>query len=291
MAEPFDYTLKTESPAQAFLKAVQIGQQQQQVQAQRDKVKLEADEAARKLKFQGDVASWVANPTPEGFRKLNQAYPLEFTKLAEAQKAVGDIDRPAIRNVSVDALMAHRNKKPEQVLSILDQRIEAAKDNPQLQKKFMDMKTGYQSYADKPNLQESLIVTVLAQDDEGAKIYDKAFKQTELTSFQKSLEAAGIPIDSPRGITLAEAFVENQADPLVEMETPGGGKFVGPRSEYFKRYGGNAPSPTVKALPAIGEVRNGFKFNGGDPANKDNWSKVGSSGGQTATPSGNFQGQ
>jgi hypothetical protein len=65
------------------------------------------------------------------------------------------------------------------VLSILDQRIEAAQDNPQLQKRLQDMKKGYQLYKDNPKLQESGIVTVLAQDDEGAKIYDKAFKQTE----------------------------------------------------------------------------------------------------------------
>lgn len=263
MAEPFDYTLKTESPAQAFLKAVQIGQQQQQVQAQRDKVKLEADEAARKLKFQGDVASWVANPTPEGFRKLNQAYPLEFTKLAEAQKAVGDIDRPAIRNVSVDALMAHRNKQPEQVLSILDQRIDAAKDNPQLQKKLMDMKTGYQSYADKPNLQESLIVTVLAQDDEGAKIYDKAFKQTE------PYVVAGDNLYLRSDINAAVAAAEATGNPNIRI------KPVIPMSAVDDLKAGLVSQETFDK-----------SFGPGSAA------KILGTGGQTsAKQSGNFQGQ
>jgi hypothetical protein len=164
--------------------------------------------------------------------------------------------------VSVDALMAHRNNQPEQVLSILDQRIEAAKDNPQLQKKFQDMKKGYQLYGDNPKLQESAIVTVLAQDDEGVKIYDKAFKQTE-----------------PFIIAGDNIYLRSEIDRKVaESEKTG--------------------NPNIRVKPVIPmEAANDLKAGLVTPAAFDtafgpgSAAKILGTGGQTGSPSGNFQGQ
>jgi hypothetical protein len=263
MVQPYDYTLKTPSPSETFFKSIQLGQQQQQAEAQRDMARLKRDEFALQKQFQGDVASWVNNPTPEGFRQLTSKYPSEFTALAGVQKAVGDVDRPAIRNVSVDALMAHRNNQPEQVLSILDQRIEAAQDNPQLQKRLQDMKKGYQLYKDNPKLQESGIVTVLAQDDEGAKIYDKAFKQTEP---YENVSGIGIVLKSDIDRAVAEA--EKTGNPDVNV------KPIIPEAAVSKLKAG---AVTPQKFDSI--------FGPGSAA------KVMGTGGQTATPSGNFQGQ
>ena len=263
MVQPYDYRLSTPSPSEAFFKSIQLGQQQQQVEAQRDLAKLKRDEFALQKQFQGDVASWVNNPTPEGFRQLTSKYPSEFTALAGVQKAVGDVDRPAIRNVSVDALMAHRNNKPEQVLSILDQRIEAAKDNPQLQKKFQDMKKGYQLYGDNPKLQESAIVTVLAQDDEGIKIYDKAFKQTEP---YENVSGIGIVLKSDIDRAVAEA--EKTGNPDVNV------KPIIPEAAVSKLKAGAVTPAKFDSI-----------FGPGSAA------KVMGTGGQTSTSSGNFQGQ
>jgi len=262
MVQPYDYTMKTPSPGEVFFKSIQLGQQQQQVAAQREEARLKSEEALRGKQLQGDIASWVSNPTPEGFRELNKKYPLEFTKLAGVQKAVGDIDRPAIRSVSADALMAHRNNQPEQVLSILDQRIEAAKENPQLQKRLQDMKAGYQLYSDNPKLQESAIVTVLAQDDEGIKIYDKAFKQTE------PFVAAGDKIYLRSEIDRAVAEAEKTGNPNIRVKP-------------------------VIPMEAVNDLKSGAvsaaafdtAFGPGSAA------KILGTGGQTATPSGNFQGQ
>ena len=263
MVQPYDYRLSTPSPGEVFFKSIQLGQQQQQAEAQREQARLKNEEALRAKQLQSDVASWVSNPTPDGFRELNKKYPMEFTKLAGVQKAVEDIDRPAIRNVSVDALMAHRNKKPEQVLSILDQRIEAAKDNPQLQKKFQDMKKGYQLYRDNPKLQESAIVTVLAQDDEGAKIYDKAFKQTEP---YENVSGIGIVLKSDIDRAVAEA--ERTGNPDVNV------KPIIPEAAVSKLKAGAVTPAKFDSI-----------FGPGSAA------KVMGTGGQTSTSSGNFQGQ
>lgn len=219
MAQPFDYTLKTESPAEAFLKSVQIGQQQMQVQAQREKIQLERDKAALERQFQVDVATWTANPTPEGYRALVSKYPSEFQTLAGVQKGVEQADRPAIISLATDALMAHRNKAPEKVIELLDQRIAATQNNPMLQKKFIDMKTGYQTYSDNPKLQESLIASVLAQDEEGRGIYDKAFKQTEP---YVAVPGVGIVLksDIDRAVAAAEASGSRTVDvnPIIPAD-------------------------------------------------------------------------
>jgi hypothetical protein len=262
MVQPYDYTMKTPSPGEVFFKSIQLGQQQQQVAAQREEARLKSEEALRGKQLQSDIASWVDNPTPEGFRELNKKYPLEFTKLAGVQKAVGDIDRPAIRSVSADALMAHRNNQPEQVLSILDQRIEASQDNPTLQKKLQDMKKGYQLYPDNKKLQEAAIVTVLAQDDEGIKIYDRAFKQTE------PFVTAGDKIYLRSEIDRAVAAAEKTGDPNIRVKP-------------------------VIPMEAANDLKSGLvtkeafdkAFGPGSAA------KILGTGGQTATPSGNFQGQ
>jgi hypothetical protein len=265
MVQPYDYTLKTPSPSETFFKSIQLGQQQQQAEAQRDMARLKRDEFALQKQFQGDVASWVNNPTPEGFRQLTSKYPSEFTALAGVQKAVGDVDRPAIRNVSVDALMAHRNNQPEQVLSILDQRIEAAQDNPQLQKRLQDMKKGYQLYKDNPKLQESGIVTVLAQDDEGAKIYDKAFKQTE-----------------PYVVAGDNLYLKSEIDRAVAESEGTGGSNINVKPLV--------PMGAVEKLKADPKLAVDFDKKYGTPKNPNPSILI--LGGQTGSaPSGNFQGQ
>lgn len=265
MVQPYDYTLKTPSPGEVFFKSIQLGQQQQEADAQREQARLKSEEALRAKQLQNDIASWASNPTPEGFRELNKRYPLEFTKLAGAQKAINDIDRPAIRSVSVDALMAHRNNKPEQVLSILDQRIEAAKDNPQLQKKFQDMKKGYQLYGDDKKLQESGIVTVLAQDDEGVKIYDKAFKQTE-----------------PYVVAGDNLYLKSEIDRAVAESEGTGGLNINVKPLV--------PMGAVEKLKADPKLAVDFDKKYGTPKNPNPSILI--LGGQTGSaPSGNFQGQ
>jgi hypothetical protein len=179
MVQPFDYTLKIPAPGEAFLSGVQIGQQQQQVQAQRARAEAERDKQMRLANFSTELSSWAKNPTPDGWSQLLAKYPDYQQEIMAAQKGADAIERPLMRKLAGDALMAHRNKNPQLVISLIDERIKAVSDSPALVKKLEDMKYGYQTTSSNPEWQEASIVALLAQDEEGSRIYDKAYKLTE----------------------------------------------------------------------------------------------------------------
>jgi len=213
MVQPYDYTLKVPAPGEAFLAGMQIGQQQQQVEAQRARAESERDKQARLAAFGTEVSNWVQNPTPEGYKQLMAKYPEYQQEITAVQKGASAAERPVIRSLAGEALMAHRNNKPETVISLIDQRITAAADNPQLVQKLQDMKRVYEQYSDNPKLQESLIVTTLAQDEEGARIYEKAFKETE-----PYVTVPGVGIVLRSDIDRAVAAAERSGSPTVDVK-------------------------------------------------------------------------
>lgn len=217
MAQPFDYSLKIPAPGEAFLSGMQIGQQQQQVEAQRARAETERDKQTRLAAFGTEVTNWVKNPTPDGYKQLMAKYPEYQQEINAVQKGATAAERPVIRSLAGEALMAHRNKKPETVISLIDQRIAAAADNPQLVQKLQDMKSVYQQYSDNPKLQESLIVTALAQDEEGARIYEKAFKETEP---YVAVSGVGIVLRSDIDRAVAEAEKTGNPDVTVKPIIP-----------------------------------------------------------------------
>lgn len=213
MAQPYDYTLKVPAPGEAFMSGLQIGQQQQQVEAQRARAQAELDKQTRLAAFGTEVTNWVKNPTPDGYKQLMAKYPEYQQEINAVQKGASAAERPVIRSLAGEALMAHRNKKPETVISLIDQRIAASADNPQLVQKLKDMKSVYEQYSDNPKLQESLIVTALAQDEEGARIYEKAFKETE-----PYVAVSGVGIVLKSDIERAVAEAEKTGKPDVNVK-------------------------------------------------------------------------
>lgn len=287
MAQPFNYNIA--SPLQAFEGSYAFAQAQEQKrraeQAAREKQMRDQERAQQS---QMALQSIFADRTPENIARNILLFPELKEQVAASESILNEAERTAANQLRAEVIGLYKAGNQDAAKARLQAQAEGYRNTPGKEKQAAAAEALLKTFDIDP---ESVIMPMtiqLAQSDE--KLYKNLFENAELTAFQKNLKAAGIDPESPRGIALSEAFAINQADPLVEMETPGGGKFVGPRSEYFNRYGGNAPTPTRKAIPEIGEVRNGFKFNGGDPADQNNWSKVGSAGGQTATPSGNFQG-
>ena len=132
-----------------------------------------------------------------------------------------------------------------------------------LLQQFQDMKSVYQQYSDNPKLQESLIVTALAQDEEGGRIYEKAFKETE-----PYVAVSGVGIVLRSDIDRAVEAAENSGSKTVSV------KPIIPEAAVDKLKSGAVTPAKFDSI-----------FGPGSSA------KVLGTGGQTATPSGTFQGQ
>lgn len=262
MAQPYDYTLKVPAPGEAFMSGLQIGQQQQQVEAQRARAEAEGDKQTRLANFGNEVSNWVKNPTPDGYKQLMAKYPEYQQEINAVQKGASAAERPVIRTLAGEALMAHRNKKPEMVIELIDKRIAAVGDNPQLVQKLQDMKSVYEQYSDNPKLQESLIVTALAQDEEGARIYEKAFKETE-----PYVTVPGVGIVLKSDIDRAVEAAERSGSPTVDVKP-----IIPPEAEADLK-AGRVTTQTFDKVFGVGSA-----------------AKVLGTGGQTgATPSGGFR--
>ena len=261
MAQPFDYTLKIPAPGEAFMSGMQVGQRQQQVEADRARAQAETDKQARLAGFGTEVSNWVKNPTPDGYKQLLAKYPEFQQEINAVQKGASAAERPVIRTLAGEALMAHRNKKPEMVVELIDQRIAASADNPQLVQKFQDMKKVYQQYSDNPKLQESLIVTALAQDEEGSRIYEKAFKETE-----PYVTVPGVGIVLKSDIDRAVDAAEKSGSPDVNVKP-----IIPADAEADLKAGRVTPQAFDKV------------FGAGSAA------KVMGTGGQSGSPAGNFR--
>ena len=287
MAEPYNYNIA--SPTDAFQKAYAFGDaiaaRQAEQQAARDK---QAMQLAEQQKVQTALQSIMEDRSPENIARNILLVPSIKEQVTASESILNEAERTSANQLRSEVIGLFKAGNRDAARARLAAQAEGYANTPGKEKQAAAAQSLLKTFDIDP---ESVIMPMtiqLAQSDE--KLYKNLFENAELTAFQKDQRAAGVDPMSEEGIEQAKQYLQLKIDPIVEMVTPDNTKFVGPRSEYFNRYGGNAPAPTVKALPAIGEIRNGYKFNGGDPANKDNWSKVGSSGGQTATPSGNFQG-
>jgi hypothetical protein len=244
--------------------------------------------------MQADLAAYTSAPTPQKLADLHLKYPALKESLNAYTQTLSDADKRTTTEFATQAFGLNRAGKTEDVLSLFDRYITGAETSGRtdIARVMRDAKDTYSKIEDQ-NAREGLIGSVLAgTGKDGLDLYDKIWNASganEQTAFQKDLKAGGIDPESEEGRKKARQFAELKIDPIVEMETPSGEKFVGRESVYFSLYGINAEKPQAKALPKVGDVRGGYQFTGGDPADKSNWIKV--KGGQTGAPSGTFQGQ
>lgn len=93
--------------------------------------------------------------------------------------------------------------------------------------------------------------------------------------FSQALSSAGIDPSSPEGRNLYRQRAESMAAPPL-MAVDGFDAQGNPTKTFMPRTGFNAsggqPAP---AGPAPGTVRNGYRFNGGDPNDRTSWVPVG----------------
>lgn len=266
MAGPFDYTVQ--SPQNAFQSAYAFGQNiaaQQQAQQQ---AQLKAQQAAQAKQAMQMVYD---NPTPENVSKFYMAYPEYKEQFESARKPLTDAAKADDLDFSSRAMILLSNDKTEEADRLLQDRITALKNTPGKEQEAAATEAIAKAIKADPKMGRQIFGMKIAAAD--PDLYKTVFAQADMTGFQKDLLAAGIDPNSEQGKAKAAEYVGLKVDPIVQMPTPSGGQFVGKQSEYYRMFGQNAPAPQPKELPKVGEVRNGYRFNGGDPANKSNWSK------------------
>lgn len=280
MAEPYNYNIA--SPTDAFQKAYAFGD----AIAARDAAQAKA--AKERQDIQVALDSISKDRSPENLAKNLLLVPSIKEQVLASESILNEAQRTADNQFRAEVIGLAKGGNIDAAKARLAAQAEGYANTPGKEKQAAAAQALLKTWDINP---ESVILPMTIQLAESNKdLYKTLFDAGELTAFQKNQKAAGVDPKSPEGIAQSKQFLDLQIDPIVEMVTPDNIKFVGPRSEYFRRYGGAAPEPTVKALPAVGEVRDGFKFNGGNPGDKNNWSKVGTSGGQTSTTqSGDFR--
>ena len=280
MAEPYNYNIA--SPTDAFQKAFAFGTAVDQQQKQ------QAQQLAEKEKVQTALQSIMKDRTPENLARNLLLVPSIKEQVLASESILNEAEKTANNQFRAEVIGLAKGGNIDLAKARLAAQAEGYANTPGKEKQAAAAQALLKTWDINP---ESVILPMTIQLAESNKdLYKTLFDATELTAFQKNQKAAGVDPKSPEGMEQSRQYLDLQIDPIVELVTPDNIKFVGPRSEYFRRYGPSAQEPTVKALPAIGEVRGGFKFNGGNPGDKNNWSKVGTSGGQTSeTQSGNFR--
>lgn len=273
---PYDFTVNIPNPGEAFVQSFQMAQQQRQAQNRQQR-----------------YAQWVGRLQQDRSPETMASFMLEFPEMSDAiTKAFGPMDqarKEAKLGFYGQALSALDRGDTEMAKRLVKERLTAARNTIGGEQEAKELEYALSLADSNPDaLRAGLASTIYSLDP---KRYEALHKlpAAEMTSFQKDLIAAGIDPTSEQGKAKAKEYVSLKVDPIVQMPTPDGGQFIGRQSEYYRMFGQSAPAPQPKELPVVGEVRNGYRFIGGDPSKPGNWSKV--EGGGSGNAAGGFRPQ
>lgn len=313
MVQPYDYRLSTPSPGEVFFKSIQLGQQQQQAEAQRAaaeaqraKVQAEIDKAAKKE----TIFKTLLGPgaTIEQRNKAMQELPDDVTAIQTYFKGLDEGRQKFFLETARDAYYglapdANGVVNVQNAVTKLTDRAEAAKNSGDtvLEKQLRDLATMVGNPNADPRLAQGIIdLQVRAVDP------DAANKMTGFGDAAAAMRGAGIDPYSVKGRELLGNIAYKAGQILLTgAKTPDGEEYTGTLQDYLERYGtpqgGGQAAPqgkprvysNVTAIPAdlkVGDIVNGQEYVGGPvTGSPDSWRKP--KGGQTGAPSGNFQGQ
>jgi hypothetical protein len=312
MVQPYDYTLKTPSPGETFFKAVQLGQQQQQVeaqrlqaQAQREKVQAEIDKAAKKA----NIFKTLLGPgaTIQQRNLAMQELPDDVSAIQTYYKGLDEGRKNFFLETARDVYYglspdANGTVNVQGAVTKLNTRADAAKESGDtvLEKQLRDLATMVGNPNADPRLAQGIIdLQVRAADPEAAN------KMTGFGDAAAAMRGAGIDPYSAKGRELLGNIAYKAGQILLTgAKTPDGELYTGTLQDYLSRYGtpqegGGQPAPSgkprvfsnVTAIPAdlkVGDIVNGQEYVGGPvTGSPDSWRKP--KGGQTGAPSGGFR--
>jgi hypothetical protein len=312
MVQPYDYTLKTPSPGEAFFKAVQLGQQQQQVEAQRlqaeaqrAKVQAEIDKAAKKA----NIFKTLLGPgaTIEQRNLAMQELPDDVAAIQTFYKGLSEGRQNFFLETARDVYYglapdANGTVNVQGAVTKLNTRADAAKGSGDtvLEKQLRDLATMVGNPNADPRLAQGIIdLQVRAVNP------DEANKMTGFGDAVAAYRAAGGDPFSPKGRELLNRIAYKSGQILLTgVKTPYGDEYTGTLDDYLTRFGpaegGGQAAPqgkprvfsNVTAIPAdlkVGDIVNGQEYVGGPvTGNPGSWKKP--EGGQASkTQSGDFR--
>lgn len=273
MPQPFDYSLKIQSPGEAFLQAVQVGQQQQQVEAQRLRAETERkkieDEATRAKNFQDALGATIRKPSAQAWVDLYSNYPSEYAQITEIRKNTSPAKSNLFSSTAVKLLQLDQtgdqagiDKLLADTSAAIDAGIAAGSIDADTAKQFADMSNTYRTIKD-PEARRGTISGLLA-------VY------ADKDQFDRVSKVLGLDMPAPLAEYQARLRKDGKeaADTWWKLES---GKFLTTDDafinveEYLKRGGPITGAPAPK----------GVTFT---PVKAPE-------GGQTADPSGNFPGK
>jgi hypothetical protein len=288
MVAPYNYSINVPNPLAGFLQGMQIGQAQRQQQEAQQQQQLERQRAAQQAQqMQSDLQDYTTAPTPQKLANLYLRYPAMKESLNSYTQTLSDADRRTTTEFATQAFGLNRSGKAEDLMGLFDRYITASENSrPELTRILRDTKDTISKIED-PAAREALIGSVLANTGkDGLDLYKNIWASNlDLDTAQiKNVVALGFKLGTPE----FQAELKRQMD-KVTLSRPDGTFIVGTPEEIrgVLGQGGGTVVPRVSTLEEANRLPPGTEFIGPDGKPY----RVPRKGGQTASPSGTFQGQ
>jgi hypothetical protein len=254
MAEPYNYNVA--SPMAGFAQGLNVGNLlDEQRKAREVERRTREGEAALLAAFEGGT------PTTEQINNLVLKNPAIADRAKQAYAMRTAPQREADERQRTELYMLMRSGDTEAVKARMRTFADAARNSGQ-ERQAAQAEANLRVYEQNPNAGMISIGAAIAATN--FELWKKLTETDTFTSFQKDLIAAGIDPKSAEGIKQSKLFVQNRTDPIVTMETPKGGQFIGPMSEFQKRYGiapaGAVPLKTVSNAAQYEALPPGSQF-------------------------------
>ncbi len=249
MVAPFNYNVQGANvdPFGAFTQAYGQGAAIRADQARAQAAEVAAQE---KMMLQQAMREFGTAKTPAEKVAVMEKYPSFAKPISEQWGAFDEATRKPVYDAGLRGYTALQGGNGKAAAQEWRTTSEAFKNSgkPDIAKQFADMADIAEKDPNAANIMASAFLA--GTDGKRFKEYGEAVGTQGLTSFQKDLAASGVDPKSPEGVALAKQYVQNRVDPIVTMETPRGTQFIGPMSEYQRRYGGGGGAAPQK-LPVV----------------------------------------
>lgn len=288
MVQPFDYTLKTPSTTEAFLAGVQSYQNQQKAIAAQAASQAEQDKIDRARNFSTRAQQVAKDPKPENLSALYAEFPEYGQDLDRFSKRLAANDRTTYGTLLSDAIIAKDlGKTPEEIAAIYKKGADAARNSQRtgIADQFdFAAQLALSPSADDNFAARSLLFKI---DPDGYKLLEESKVKLD-TATIKNLEAEGLVRGTPE---FREAMKRERTK--ITTTLPGGGFYSGSEEGLTAILGGQPlPTNAQKGPPRQPTTKEEFdKLPPGAIFIDPNGVTREKPGGQTAAPSGNFQGQ